>query len=105
MPDDGDHFEQIKELAKTLSKLEFIKQRGMDKEGDLLDIAMNMTLEEFQVGQNIVKFGEIGHKFYMILKGSVGIFIPDRIEVDEDVREERQQLARKLKNDIGRLKV
>ena len=84
-----DHFDKIEELAQTLSKLEFIKQRGMDKKEELVDIAMVMTLEEFEEGQNVVKFGEIGRKFYMILKGSVGIFVPDRIEVDESVRNER----------------
>ena len=65
---------------------------------------MNMTLEEFENGENVVKFGEIGKKFYMILKGSVGIFVPDRIEVDMDVKEDRQQAAKKIRNDIGRLK-
>ena len=73
------HFDQIEELARILAKLDFIKQRGMSDQKDLVDIAMNMTLEEFESGQNVVKFGEIGKKFYMILKGNVGIFIPDKL--------------------------
>lgn len=36
-----------------------------------------MTYEFFTVGENIFNAGEYGNKFYVILKGKVGINIPE----------------------------
>jgi CRP-like cAMP-binding protein len=37
---------------------------------------MNMMLEQYPKTTTIFRLGDIGTKFYIILKGSVGVYIP-----------------------------
>ena len=41
-----------------------------------MQIAMNMELEEFGKDEKLFNYGDVGTKFYMIMKGSVSILIP-----------------------------
>ena len=48
----------------------------MQAQEALIQIAMNMELEEFAKDEKLFSHGDVGTKFYMILKGSVSILIP-----------------------------
>lgn len=38
--------------------------------------------------QNVITFGELGDKFYIILSGVVSVLVPDKIRIMEKVDEE-----------------
>ena len=50
---------------------------------------MAMTVEEFDAQKMVFKYGETGHKFYIILEGKVGVLIPERVRVEPEVTEAR----------------
>jgi CRP-like cAMP-binding protein len=50
---------------------------------------MNMELEEFEKDEKLFSQGDIGTKFYMIMKGSVSIHIPQKVKVCSMVLQER----------------
>jgi CRP-like cAMP-binding protein len=53
---------------------------------------MNMMVEEYEQGQTLFNCGEVGTKFYIILTGSVGVYIPEKVKITEPVRKERKLL-------------
>jgi CRP-like cAMP-binding protein len=63
-------------------EIKFLKQLTESKSSDRVhwECCRVMTLEIFQPGESVINFGEIGDKFYIILKGSVSILIPSKIK-------------------------
>ena len=43
---------------------------------------MNMQMEIFDKDQTMFNIGDPGNKFYIILKGSVGVYIPQYVKVE-----------------------
>ena len=35
-----------------------------------------MQIEYFAAGKNVINYGEIGDKFYIIVQGQVGVWVP-----------------------------
>ena len=60
-----------------------------------------MELEEFKKDEKLFNHGDIGTKFYMILKGSVSILIPQKVKVAEEVIQERIIELAEIKSKIG----
>ena len=57
-----------------------------------------MMLENFQAGENIFEAGSIGDKFYILLKGTVGVCIPLQTKVvvnDPDLEKTFRKLAQR----------
>ena len=42
---------------------------------DLLQITKSLTLEHFRKGKYVFKIDDIGTKFYVIIKGQVGVYV------------------------------
>ena len=51
---------------------------------------MAMKLEIFEDNSKIMSYGEPGEKFYMLLKGNVGVYVPSNAKVSEKVFKERK---------------
>jgi len=63
---------------------------------DLLEISKSITLEKFEIGQYVFKHQEVGNKFYIILKGEVGVYVPEEAAVSEEKIKERQENSHNL---------
>ena len=50
---------------------------------------MNLLLEHFRPGEMIFDYGDVGDKFYIILKGRVSILIPTKVQVDSKELDKR----------------
>lgn len=61
-----------------------------------------MKLEVHENSQKIIEFGEVGHSFFIILQGSVGVYIPDRERVDEKVYTRRRNQSLDIQEDLGK---
>ena len=82
--------EFISDNHKYFSNLK--KEQGISK---LEYIAKICRLEFVKKGSNIIEFGDIGDKFYVVMEGAVEIFKPNFIEIKETPRN-----FLKLLNDI-----
>ena len=73
----------IKSYIKTLSKfIEILtKNEKIDIEYILTRISKNLKLESFKKNTFLMKIGELGNNFYVILKGKVGVLVPKHFEV------------------------
>ena len=47
------------------------------REKDFIDIASYLQYESFDGMKEVVKYGDDGHKFYIILKGVVNVSVPN----------------------------
>ena len=73
----------IKSYIKSLSKfIEILtKNEKIDIECVLTRISKNLKLESFKKNTFLMKIGELGNNFYVILKGKVGVLVPKHFEV------------------------
>ena len=78
------------ELANSLKNFEFTKTKNLKSIEQLAHIAMAMKLEIYEKDSKIINYGDPGEKFYMILKGFVSVYIPDRAKVPEEVYNQRK---------------
>lgn len=69
--------EDIKLLAKLLSQISFFQTLGVQNEQNILEKCCNYFNIEFaNKGSYVFLYGSQGTKFYVILKGSVGVLVP-----------------------------
>ena len=78
------------ELANSLKNFQFTKAKNLKSNEELAHIAMAMKLEIFEDNSKIMSYGEPGEKFYMLLKGNVGVYVPSNAKVSEKVFKERK---------------
>ncbi len=73
----------IKSYLKSLSKfIEILtKNEKKDIEYILTRISKNLKLELVKKNTFLMKIGELGNNFYIILKGKVGVLVPKHFEV------------------------
>ena len=74
-------------LVDFLKIYEFFSSRSKQ---DIFDIAICLLLEEFEKDEMIFDQGDYGDKFYVILKGSVGVDISVKQKVEEEELAERK---------------
>ncbi len=67
--------DDLNTLVPLLQQIEFFKSRKL-KLPDYKAIAQCLTYECYQNGQTVIEYGTYGTKFYVILKGTVGVFVP-----------------------------
>lgn len=71
-PTDARKVNQCKIIAHYLSKIEFFKGLNQDK---LIEIGKRAYFKEFPPEHTIFKEGEIGKEMFLILSGSVQVFV------------------------------
>ena len=54
-----------------------------------MEIAKALLVEEIKNGNKVCEYGDCGEKFYIIIKGSVKVEIPEIITVPKKELEER----------------
>jgi CRP-like cAMP-binding protein len=53
----------------------FFKRLREDSDNDKLEACLKvLSFEQFEIGSNIINFGEVGDKFYILLKGTVAVY-------------------------------
>ena len=67
----------IEELALLIKENKFFKERGELTYQDIKDLAASFEFLEVEQYEDVVKYGDIGDLFYMIIKGSVSVQIPN----------------------------
>ena len=82
----------MKQLANLLKGIKFFSDRNIKNPQDLLEVAKTLLLENFDSEEMVFDHGEPGSKFYIILKGAVGVDIPIRIKVEQDELDRRRTL-------------
>ena len=52
---------------------------------DLIDEILGIiTFETISEGKRVFRFGDYGDKFYIILKGTVSVHVPTKVQIKED---------------------
>ena len=77
--------EYIFPIVKSIKFLNGSEQIGMEKSMNMSDedieyinqyIAVNLKLESCKKGKSIIRYGDRGDKFYIILQGRVSVQVP-----------------------------
>lgn len=63
-------------LAPLVKELKFFKNRNMTNQ-DIYYLCREMTYENFNPGEAVLKYGDHGNKFFIIIKGTVDVKLPD----------------------------
>lgn len=68
----------LEEIMKITKDIKFLKHLSEERSSDRVhwECCRVMTLEIFNPGENVVTYGEPGEKYYIIIKGKVGILVP-----------------------------
>ena len=95
-------FYEIHAISEYLSKNYeyFTKLKNEQGEGILEKITRISRLESFQKGSKIIRYGDIGEKFYILLEGIVEVFKPKFIEKNETPKNFLKYL-KKIKDEDG----
>ena len=73
--------EIIIDYIKTLEPLmNLIQERNEDSEEIINKISKIMNLQSNKINDLIIQYGERGNNFYIILQGTIGIFVPRYLE-------------------------
>lgn len=72
----------IDQLASLLGTIKFFNERNLSFK-DLHYVAQCLTYVYFEKDLPIINYGEVGDTFFIILKGSVGVLIPIKVEDEE----------------------
>ena len=72
-------------LSENFSYFKKIRDNGDTSKLEKLIAVLN--LETFKANQNIIRFGEEGDKFYILLDGTVGIYKPIYVQKDMKLKE------------------
>ena len=93
-------FKDLQNVAQYLSKnykyFSNIKKEGGTKK--LENITKICKLEFFKKGSTIIRFGDIGEKFYIVMEGKIEIYKPKFIEIKESPKI-FMQLLQKIRYD------
>lgn len=69
--------EELIKVSKYFSQKHFFQKLIEKGNGEVVDqLSKEMNLEVFEKDTNIINWGEIGHTFYVIVKGDVDVYIP-----------------------------
>eukprot|EP00347_Sterkiella_histriomuscorum_P023290 403335214 len=88
----NDH--DLEKLVPLIKTIEFFYQRDI-KDADFPDIVQCLTYEHIEKGNDVFEYNSMGDKFYIILKGTVSVWIPNPDNKDfkkkfEDFQKHRQ---------------
>ncbi|CAI2384393.1 unnamed protein product [Moneuplotes crassus] len=88
IPEEERTDEQIYKLKKELERFSFFAEYVAKGNEDLVrKCAKVMKLEEYEANKIVFNYGEIGTKFYLVIKGSVKVLIPCTKKLDLTFKE------------------
>lgn len=72
--------ENLEEVMKYTRNNRFLKKICQERNSDRIhwECCRVMTLEVYEKGETIINFGEVGDRFFIIIKGKVRIIMPTR---------------------------
>ena len=70
---DGD----IQELIGMISQIRFFQERKEINPSDFRDLVQLFQYKESEQGKTVIKFGEPGDQFFVIIQGTLGVMIPN----------------------------
>ena len=91
---------QAVEISKLLKNVKFFVDREIQKDEDLYDIALTMSIQNYEEEEKVFDYGDQGDKFYIILKGQVGVDIPIKVTVSPEEKEKRKKELAVLKEQL-----
>ena len=62
-------------MVKLIETIKFFKETPELTQTHLFEICKNLEVKNYKIGQNVVTFDEIGENFFVILKGSVAVYV------------------------------
>lgn len=69
--------QQMIQLRDLLKDIKFFEERfGKGASMDLLEISLTILIEHFHSKDLVFDYGDKGSKFYIILKGELGVDVP-----------------------------
>ena len=83
--------EQMMQLRDLLKSIKFFADRKIKNNNDLMEIALNILLEQFNKDELVFDFDAIGDKFFILLQGKVGVDIPIKRKVPSDELSRRRK--------------
>ena len=103
MPDEKD------KICNILRNTKFFQERNILND-DLNIVVQGLTFEEMKQDDYVFRFGTLGDKFYIILKGSVRILIPvkDKTQKEQNPTKrksifEQTEIKKKLTRRVSRI--
>lgn len=67
----------LQQLIPFMKDIKFFQERAAQiKNQDYPDVVQSLQHEEFDDGEYVMHWGELGDKFYIILKGQVKVLVP-----------------------------
>jgi CRP-like cAMP-binding protein len=85
LPPTGRSAQNIKTLLDFTIKFDFFKNFVEENSPEVhLKCCRCMTYEVAQAGETVCEFGEVGYKFYIILRGSVNVLVPSKQDLQFD---------------------
>ena len=87
-------------LFEVTKEISFFKRIKEERKNDDVhrECCRVMNLETAQKGSKVFEFGEIGDKFYIILEGKVGVFVPTKKIVNQE--EQKKEPEREQKSEL-----
>ena len=70
----SDH--DLEKLVPLIKTIEFFYQRDI-KDSDFSEIVQCLQYEHMEKGKDVFEYNSMGDKFYIILKGTVSVMIPN----------------------------
>ncbi|CAG9330359.1 unnamed protein product [Blepharisma stoltei] len=97
--------QDINEIMESTQEIEFFKKITNEKSSNQIHMAccQVMTVEEFSRGSRVISYGEMGDKFYIVLRGSLTVAVPLKVykpisEVIEILKSPESIAAAKIDN-------
>ena len=64
-------------MIKIIGGIKFFKDTKALTLSHLKEICKNLHIQYNKIGENVINFDEVGENFYVILRGQVGVYIPN----------------------------
>jgi len=78
---------ELENIQRALNKIKFLTDAAKEQGPEFMTAASKVAkYEKFEKGELVFPYGDVGSKFYVILKGSVGIWVPTK-KLDKPVRQ------------------
>lgn len=94
-----ENIQKIKEIITQSKSIQKLLKEGSSTDF-LIEISKALTLEIFEPGENIMNYGEIGSKYYLLIYGEVSIKVPEKVKSPEASPINSQTLKLGFENDL-----
>lgn len=70
----------MNELASLIDQIQFFKDKNI-KEKDMLELMNVFNFVKAEAEQDVMKYGDTGNLFYLIVKGKVSVRVPNLTKI------------------------